>query len=51
MSLIDITRVGNNLVALVIIAGIAFMIWSKMDKNETKRTIDAIKGLFGGKKE
>ncbi len=51
MSIIDPVRVLNNLIALGVIAGIGFMIWSKMDKEKTRNTIGNIKKLFGGKKE
>lgn len=51
MPILDISRVGNNLIAFGILAGIFFMIWSKMDKEKTRHTIEGIKKLFGGKKE
>lgn len=51
MSLIDPSRIFNNLVALAVIAWIFFMIYSKMDKARVRDTIERLKGLFGGKKE
>ena len=51
MSLLDISRVGNNLIAFGILFAIGFMIWSKMDKEKTRHTIEGFKKLFGGKKE
>lgn len=51
MPLIDPSRIFNNLVALGVIFGIGFMIYSKMDKEKVKSTIEGLKGLFGGKKE
>ena len=51
MPLLDISRVGNNLIAFGILAGIFFLIWSKMDKEKTRHTIDGFKKLFGGNKE
>lgn len=51
MPILDISRVGNNLIAFGILAGIFFMIWSKMDKEKTRHTIEGFKRLFGGKKE
>ena len=47
MSLIDVSRVINNLVALGVILGIGFMIWSSMDKEKTRETIAGLKRLFG----
>ncbi len=51
MSLIDPTRVLNNLIALGAIFAIGFMIYVKMDKARVKDTIEKLKGLLGGKKE
>ena len=51
MPLIDPTRILNNLIALAAVGAIFFMIWSKMDKEKTRDTIEGIKKLFGGKKE
>jgi len=51
MPLINLTRVTNNLVALAIILGIGIMIYAKMDKEQLRRTIEAIKGLFKRKEE
>lgn len=51
MPLIDPSRVFNNLIALGVIAWIFFMIYSKMDKERVRSTIDGLKNLFGGKKE
>ena len=51
MPLLNISRVGNNLIALAVIAWIFFMIYARMDKAKVKDTIDKLKGLFGGKKE
>ena len=51
MPLLSMSRVGNNLIALAVLAWVFFMIYSKMDKQKTRDTIDKIKGLFGGKKE
>jgi len=51
MPLISLSRVGNNLIVLGVLLGIGFMIYSKMDKEKVRSTIDGIKRLFGGKKE
>ena len=51
MSLLDISRVGNNLLAFAVVAWILFMIYTKMDKAKVKDTIERLKNLFGGKKE
>ena len=51
MPLLDATRVFNNLIALGVIGWIFFMIYSKMDKEKVKDTMERLKGLFGGKKE
>lgn len=51
MSLIDPTRIVNNFIALGVIAWIFFMIYSKMDKEKTKDTINKLKNLFGREKE
>ena len=51
MPLLDPARIFNNLVALGVILGIFFMIYSKLDKARVKDTIERLKGLFGGKKE
>lgn len=51
MSLINPTRVVNNLVVLGILLGVGFMIYSKMDKEKVKSTIEGIKKLFGRKEE
>ncbi len=51
MPLIDPTRIINNLTVLGVLLGIGFMIYSRMDKEKVKSTIDGIKKLFGGKEE
>jgi len=51
MPLIDPARIINNLTALGVILGIGFMIYSKMDKERVKETIEGIKNLFGSKEE
>ena len=51
MSIIDPTRVINNLIALFIVGWVFFLIYSKIDKERTKETWDNLKNLFGGKKE
>ena len=51
MPLLNISRVGNNLIAFGVIAWIFFMIYTKMDKEKVRDTMDKLKGLFGGKKE
>jgi len=51
MPLIDPTRIMNNIIALGVIAWIFFMIYSKMDKEKVKDTIERLKNLFGGKKD
>ncbi len=51
MPLIDLSRVGNNLIVLAILLGIAFMIYSQVNSARARGTLDRIKGLFGGKKE
>ena len=51
MTLIDPTRIINNLVVLGVLAWIFFMIYSAMDKEKVKSTIESIKGLFGRKEE
>lgn len=51
MPLLDMSRVGNNLIVLAILFGISFMIYSKMDREKVKATIEGIKNLFGKKEE
>ncbi len=51
MPILSLSRVGNNLIVLGILAGIFYMIYTKMDKEKTRNTIEGIKKLFGGKKE
>jgi len=51
MSLIDPSRIFNNLVALGVIFGIGFMVYSKMDKARVKDTIERLKNLFGRREE
>lgn len=51
MPLLNPSRIINNLTALGVILAIGFMIYSKMDKEKVRDTIDKLKGLFGGKKE
>ena len=51
MPLIDPTRILNNLTALAVIFGIGFLIYSKLDKESVKSTIEGIKGLFSKKEE
>ena len=51
MPLLSLSRVTNNLIALGVVAWIFFMVYSKMDKEKVKDTMDKLKGLFGGKKE
>ena len=46
MPLINLSRVGNNIIVLAILFGIGFMIWSKLDKQKAKSTIDGIKNIF-----
>ena len=51
MALINSTQVIQNVIALIAIAAIAFLIYSKMDKGKAKSTIGGIKRLFGGGKD
>ena len=51
MALIDPTRILNNLIALAVVLAIFFMIYSKMDKEKVKDTIERIKNLFGKKED
>lgn len=51
MPLMNLSRVGNNLIVLGILFAIGFMIWSKMDREKVRGTVDGLKRLFGGKKE
>ncbi len=51
MSLIDPTRIMNNLIVLGVLFAIGFMVYSKMDREKVKATIDGIKKLFGGSKD
>lgn len=51
MSLIDPSRIFNNLIVLAIIAWIGFMVYSKMDKARVKDTIERLKNLFGKREE
>ncbi len=51
MSLINPSIVLNNFVALGVIVGIGFMMWSRMDKERTREIIEGIKRLFGKKEE
>ena len=51
MSLLDISRVRNNLVVLGILFAIGFMIYSRADREKARATIDGLKRLFGRKKE
>ena len=51
MPLLDMSRIGNNLIVLGVLFAIGFMIYSKMDREKTRQTIDGLKNLFGGKKE
>ncbi len=49
MSLLDASRVLQNLIGLGVIFAIGFMIYSKMDKAQVRHLIDSIKGMFGKK--
>ena len=51
MSLLNISRVGNNLIVLAILFGTGFMIHSKLDRETVKSTIEGIKRLFVGNKD
>ena len=51
MQLINPTRIFNNLIALAVIGWIFFMIWTKLDQEKVKGTIEGIKKLFRGKEE
>jgi len=51
MPLIDPARVVQNVIGLFVILAIFFMVYSKMDKEQLRRTIGAIKRLFGRKEE
>ncbi len=50
MALIDPALVVQNVIALAAIATIAFLIYSKADKEKSKATIEGLKRLFGGNK-
>ncbi len=49
MTILDPSRILNNLLALGIISGVGFMIYSKMDKEQVKSLIEGIKRVFGKK--
>ena len=49
MPLLDASKVLQSLIALAVIVWVFFMIYSKMDKERVRDTIERIKGLFGGK--
>lgn len=52
MSLIDPTKVLNNLIVLGVLLFIFIMIYSRIDKERLKAIRDSIKGMFssmGGK--
>ncbi len=51
MALIDPSRILNNLIVLAALLGIGFLVYSKMDKEKVKSTIDGFKKLFGGSRE
>ncbi len=51
MSLLDMSRIGNNLLALGVILAIVFMIYSKMDQAKVRNVINRLKEFFGGNKE
>ena len=51
MPLINLTRVGNNLIVFAILFGIGFMIYSKLDREKVRSTMDGIKNMFGRKEE
>ena len=51
MSLLNITRIINNLIVLGVVGWIFFMIYTKMDKEKVKDTWERLSKLFGGKKE
>ena len=51
MSLIDPIRIINNLIVLFILLGIAFIIYSKIDKDKRDAAIESLKRLFGSKEE
>jgi len=46
MALIDPSRILNNIVALGVILGIGFLIYSQMDKQKIQSTLEGIKGMF-----
>ncbi len=51
MPLIDSSRILNNAIVLAILAAFAFLIYSKLDREKTKSTIEGIKKLFSPKEE
>ena len=51
MTLINPTRIMNNLIVLGVLGWIFFMIYTKMDKEKVKDTWEKLSNLFGGKKE
>lgn len=51
MPLINLSRVINNVIVLVIMGWFAFMLWSKINKEKVKGLIDGITNLFGGKEK
>ena len=51
MSLISLSRVGNNLIVFGVLFAIGFMFWNGRDKEKGRDTIEGLKKLFGGKKD
>ena len=51
MALIDPTRIFNNLIVLGVLAWVFIMIYSKLDKERVRATMEAIKNMFGSKEE
>jgi len=51
MPLINPTRIINNLIVLGVVTWIFFMVYTKMDKEKIRETIDGIKNMFGKKEE
>ncbi len=46
MPLLDMTRVVDNILVLVILFIVGFMIYTKIDREKAKDTMERLKGLF-----
>lgn len=46
--MIDLGRVGNNALTIIILLGIGYMVYSQVKGQKGQRVIEKLKGMIGG---